>query len=156
MDVNATGEPRPEGNAVYKIDPSGFVTEIFRQPVLVLSMVENNGSLLIATGSDGQIFQVNPQADETVVLAKVDAKQVLSLLAAADGNVYLGMANVGSIATLSSGFAGKGTFTSSVLDATQISRFGKMQLHGSLPSDTDADRLHAQRQRERSVGQDLV
>ncbi len=136
VDVSNTGEPRPEGNAVYKIDPNGFVTEIFREPVLVLAMIENNGSLLIATGSEGQIYQVNPDAGETVVLAKVDPKQVMSLLPASDGNIYMGMANVGSIATLSSGFAAKGTFTSQVLDAAQISQFGKMQLQGSLPADT--------------------
>ena len=133
--INA-GEPRPQGNAVYKIDPDGFVTEIFRQPVLVLAMVEHQGTLLIATGSEGEIFQVNPAADETVVLAKVDPKQVTCLLPARDGNVYMGMANVGSIALMSAGFANKGTYTSPVLDATQISRFGKMQLHGSLPPDT--------------------
>jgi hypothetical protein len=133
--INA-GEPRPQGNAVYKIDPDGFVTEIFRQPVLVLAMVEHQGTLLIATGSEGEIFQVNPAADETVVLAKVDPKQVTCLLPARDGNVYMGMANVGSIAMMSAGFASKGAYTSPVLDATQISRFGKMQLHGSLPPDT--------------------
>ena len=37
---------------------------------------------------------------------------------------------------MSSGFATRGTYISPVLDATQISRFGKMQLHGSLPSGT--------------------
>ena len=136
--VNATnaGEPRPEGNAVYKIDRDGFVTEIFRQPVLVLSMVEHEGTLLIATGSEGEIYQVNPAADETVVLAKVNPKQVTCLLPAGDGNIYMGMANVGSIASMSSGFAGKGTYTSPVMDATQISRFGKVQLRGSLPPGT--------------------
>jgi hypothetical protein len=136
VDTTGTGEPRPEGNAVYKIDPDGFVTEIFRQQVLVLAMVENNGKLLIATGSDGQVFQVDPAADETVVLAKVDAKQVTCLLPTHDGQVYVGMANVGSIATMSHGFATRGTYISNVLDATQISRFGKMQLHGSLPAGT--------------------
>jgi hypothetical protein len=50
--------------------------------------------------------------------------------------VYVGMANVGSIATMSHGFAARGTYISNVLDATQISRFGKMQLHGSLPAGT--------------------
>ena len=55
-------EPRPEGNAVYKIDPEGFVTEVFREPVLVLAMVEDHGTLLIATGNEGQIYQVNPAA----------------------------------------------------------------------------------------------
>ena len=79
--VNA-GEPRPQGNAVYKIDRDGFVTEVFRQSVLVLGMVEHQGTLLLATGSEGEIYSVNPAADETVVLAKVDAKQVTCLLPA--------------------------------------------------------------------------
>jgi len=136
--VNAitAGEPRPQGNAIYRIDPEGLVTEIFRQPVLVLAMVEQHGALLIATGSEGEIYQVNPSADETVVLAKVDAKQITCLLPAHDGSVYMGMANVGSIASMTSGFASRGSYTSPVLDATQISRFGKMQLHGSLPRGT--------------------
>jgi hypothetical protein len=125
--------PRPQGNAIYRIDPDGFVTEIFRQPVMVLSMLEHNGVLLVGTGSDGLIYQVDPAAEETVVLAKVDPKQVLSMLAAKDGRILLGMANVGGIAAMSSGFAAEGTFTSPVLDATQISRFGKMHLMGSLP-----------------------
>jgi hypothetical protein len=46
------------------------------------------------------------------------------------------MANVGGIASMSSGFADSGTFTSPVLDATQISRFGKIHLRGSLPKET--------------------
>jgi hypothetical protein len=131
-----SGEPRPEGNAVYEIDSNGFVTEIFRQPVLVLAMVEHEGTLLIATGSEGEIYQVNPKAEETVVLAKTDPKQVTCLLSASDGNIYMGMANAGSIASMSSGYAAKGTYTSAVMDATQISRFGKLQIHGSLPAGT--------------------
>jgi len=129
-------EPRPEGNAVYKIDPEGFVTEVFRQPVLVLAMVEDHGTLVIATGNEGQIYEVNPTAGETAVLAKVEAKDVLSLLPAKDGRIYLGLANVGGIAAMSPGFAAKGTYTSQVFDATQISRFGKIHLHGSLAEGT--------------------
>jgi hypothetical protein len=43
--------------------------------------------------------------EETIVLAKVDPKQVTSLLPAKDGNIYIGMANVGGIATIGSGYA---------------------------------------------------
>ncbi|HEX4125607.1 MAG TPA: hypothetical protein VHY37_12830 [Tepidisphaeraceae bacterium] len=131
-----TGEPQPEGNAIYKIDPRGFVTEIFRQPVLVMGMIEYNGVLLVATGSNGQVYQVNPDAQETEVVAKVESKQVTCLLPAKDGNIYLGFANVGGVATMSSGYADKGTYTSSPLDASQISQFGQMQLHGTLPPGT--------------------
>ena len=133
VDATAGAEPRTEGNAIYRIDPEGFVTEVFRQPVLILSMVEINGALLVGTGgTEGQIYQVNPNADETVVLARVDAKQIMCLLASRDGQVYLGTANAGTVASMSSGYAPKGTFSSPVLDATQISRFGRIHLQGNL------------------------
>ncbi len=137
--VDTTGgtEPRPEGNAIYKIDPDGFVTEVFRQPVLILSLLENNGTLLVATGgAEGQVYQVRPAAEETVVLAKVDPKQIMCLLPARDGKVYLGTANIGSVAAMSGGYGTKGTYASSVFDAMQISRFGRMHLHGALPART--------------------
>jgi hypothetical protein len=130
------GKPKPEGNAIYRIDPDGFVREIFRQPVMVMSMVERGGVLLVGTGGDGLIYQVDPAAEETVVLANVDPKQVLCMLPARDGRILLGMANVGGIASMSSGYAADGAFTSPVLDAAQISRFGKLHLNGSLPKET--------------------
>lgn len=138
IDIGEVGEAKPEGNAVYRIDPDGFVTEIFRQDVLIFAMIENSGTLLLATGNEteGQIFQIRPDADETLVLARVDAKEILSLLPARDGKIYLGLANEGGVASMTSGFAAKGTYVSPVLDATQISRFGKMQLHGALPANT--------------------
>jgi hypothetical protein len=135
-EAETPAQPKPEGNAVYRIDKDGFVTEVFRQPVLVMSLLEREGTLLVGTGSEGLIYQVRPAAEETVVLAKVDPKQVLSMLAARDGRILLGLANVGGIAAMSGGFAQDGTFTSPVLDATQISRFGKIHLQGSLPQGT--------------------
>jgi hypothetical protein len=136
INTAASGQPRAEGNAIYKIDPNGFVTEIFRQPVLVFSIVEHEGTLLVATGSEGLVYQVNPAADETVVIAKVDPKQVTALLPTHDGRIIMGLANVGGVAVMGSGYASDGTFVSPVMDATQISHFGKMQLHGSLPQST--------------------
>ena len=135
-DAEPAAMPKAHGNAIYRIDPDGFVTEIFRQPVLVMSLLEKDGVLLVGTGSDGLVYQVNPVTEETVVLAKVEPKQVLSMLASRDGRILLGLANVGGIEAMSSGFATEGTFTSPVLDATQISRFGKVHLHGSLPPAT--------------------
>jgi hypothetical protein len=136
VDTTGTGQPRPDGNGIYRIDTDGFVTEVFRQRALVLSMAEKDGILFVATGSEGLVYQVNPAMEETIVLAKVDPKQVTCLLPAKDGNIYMGMANVGAIATIGSGYARSGTYTSAVLDASQISRFGKMQLHGTLPAGT--------------------
>jgi len=131
------GEPKqPHGNAVYKIDADGFVTEIFREQVVIYSMLAEHGVLLVGTGSDGEIYQINPDAQETVVLAKTDAKEVTSLLAAADGRIMLGLSNTGGLAAMSDGYADSGTFVSPVMDATQVSRFGVIQLHGALPKGT--------------------
>jgi WD40 repeat protein len=127
------GMPREGGNAIYRITPDGFVTTVFRQPVLVLSIIEESGTLLVGTGSEGVIYQVKPAEEETIALAKVDPKQVMCLLPTRDGRIIMGLANVGGISAMTSGFAKTGTYTSAVLDASQISAFGKMQLHGSLP-----------------------
>src|SRR5262249_49613115 len=118
------------------IDPEGFVREIFRSNVLVLALYEHNGVLLVGTGDEGMLYQINPGAEETSVVAKVDPKEILSLLPAKDGRIYMGMANDGQVMSLSGGYATRGTFTSPVLDATQISRFGKIHLRGSLPKST--------------------
>ena len=37
----------------HRITPDGFVTTVFRQPVLVLSMIQQDGNLLVGTGSEG-------------------------------------------------------------------------------------------------------
>jgi len=59
-------EPGPKGNAIYRIDRDGFVTEVFRQPVLVLSILVRDNKLLVGTGNDGTVYQVDPSAEETV------------------------------------------------------------------------------------------
>jgi hypothetical protein len=126
-------EAPSQGNAIYRIDPQGFITEVFRQRVSVFAMIEQSGRLIVATGDEGEVYQVDPLAEETLVLAKADSKDVLALLPARDGRIFLGLANSGEIATMTSGYAAEGTFISPVLDATQISRFGKVHLRGTLP-----------------------
>jgi hypothetical protein len=125
-----------EGNAIYKIDADGFVTEIFRENVVIYSMIMQGDVLLVGTGDDGDLYQVRPVAQETEVLAKVDAKQITCLLPVKDGQIFMGLANTGGISAMTGGYATNGNYLSPVLDATQVSRFGKIQLHGLLPNET--------------------
>jgi outer membrane protein assembly factor BamB len=134
--VGKTVDGAGKGNAIYRIDADGFVTEVFREPVVVLSMIERNGTLLVGTGNEGKVYQIDPAAEETVALANVDPKQVVSLLPTKGGRILLGLANVGGVASMGSTLANDGTYTSPVLDATQVSRFGKMHLMGVLPKGT--------------------
>lgn len=129
-------QPSDSGNAIYRIDTRGFITELFREPVMVLDMIAQDGKLIVATGSEGLIYQIDPAAEETTVLARLDAEQIVALLSQPDGRITLGLANTGGIATMSHGFAASGTYTSPVLDAAQTSLFGKMHVEGSLPQGT--------------------
>jgi hypothetical protein len=129
-------EAKSEGNAVYKIDKDGFVTEVFRDQVVIYSMVGTHSGVLIGTGEDGEIYQVDPAAGETVVLADSDSKEITAMLTAADGSVILGLANSGGVSAMTDGTAHSGTYTGPVFDATQASRFGVIQMHGTLPSST--------------------
>lgn len=129
--------PTAEGNAVYRIDPNGFVTEVFREPATVLSLIEQDGSLLVGTGGEeGNIYQIQPGSEETILLAKVDPKQVTCMIPVTGGRIMLGLANSGALASMTTGYATKGTFTSPVLDATQVSQFGNMHMTGQLPDKT--------------------
>lgn len=132
----STTNPPEAGNAVYRITPEGIVTEILRQQALFYTLAVQKDSLLIGSGSDGAVYQYDLVSEEATPLARVDAMDVTSMLVSRTGKVFLGMSNAGALAEMTPGYAPTGTFTSPVLDARQISRFGLMQLVGTLSKDT--------------------
>ncbi|MBN1343506.1 MAG: hypothetical protein JXQ73_12535 [Phycisphaerae bacterium] len=134
--IAAAAPEKTTGNAVYRIAPDGTVTEVFREPVMILDMVEADGTLYLGTGNEGRVYQVRPEDEEQIMLAKLKDKQVTAILRAKDGRVHLGTSNEARLVKLSSGYAGKGTFVSRVLDAKQISRWGRLYWEGERPGDT--------------------
>ncbi len=56
------GGPNKEGNAIYRIASDGSVTEIFRESVMILKLLEDDGKLTVATGNDGLIYRVDLDA----------------------------------------------------------------------------------------------
>ncbi len=132
----AAAKPKGAGNAVYRIAPDGMVTEVFREPVMILDMVQADGALYLGTGSEGRVYEVRPDKEEQIALAKVKDKHVTAILRSNDGRIYLGTSNEGRLVKLSKGFAAKGTFVSQVLDAKQISRWGRLRWEGELAPDT--------------------
>jgi hypothetical protein len=114
------------GNAVYRIDPQGFVTEVVRQPTMMLALMLQGSKLIVATGgADGRVIAVTPGVDEVATLAKPkEVKQVLSLAAGKEGTILIGTANDAIIARVGAGFAAKGQFTSKPVDAKAVARWG--------------------------------
>lgn len=124
------------GNAVYRIEKNGFVTELFRGTTIIYSMAVAGPSIVIGTGDNGEIFEVKPDTEEAMLLSRSDAEQVTAILPSADGSLLCATSNSGGVLKLSSGFASEGTYTSEVLDATVPSTFGTLQVRGTLPEKT--------------------
>jgi hypothetical protein len=128
-----------EGNAVYRIDPDGFVTEVFRESVMILDLLEDpdgSGQLLVATGNEGELFSLDPTAEETSILADLEPPQITRLSHDSDGHIWIGTANPATIMKLESDYAPLGTYTGHVLDAGQVSLWGKLHLAGTIPTGT--------------------
>jgi len=91
--------PRPtasgggKGNAVYHIDAEGFVRTVFRRPVSLWAMALSGDGLILATGHGGELFRVDPAADRTSMIAKLDPKDITAMAADADGRLILGAAD---------------------------------------------------------------
>jgi len=124
-----------EGNAVYRIDTQGFVTEVFRESVTVLDIAQRDGILFIATGDEGQVYRVDSAAGQTVVLTTLEADQVPAMIVDGD-NLLLGAANPAQLVSLGSELATLGTYTSVVLDAGQVSLWGMANVTATLPEGT--------------------
>jgi hypothetical protein len=125
-----------QGNAIYRIGPDGFVTEVFRESVMILDLMEDpSGSdkLLVATGNEGELFSVDPAAEETSILVDLEPQQIPRMTRDAAGQVLIGTANPPSLLRLETGFAPQGAYTSPVLDANQVSLWGKLHLTGTTP-----------------------
>lgn len=128
--------PSRDGNAIYRIDDEGFVTEVFRESVMILDMIHLDDRLLVATGNEGQLYSVRPGADETSMTVELDPEQITALLPGPDGEVLLGTANPAYLLRLDRDHAGEGTYTSPVLDAEQISLWGMLRLTARIPEGT--------------------
>lgn len=126
-------EDNTEGNAVYKIDTEGFVAEVLRLPATIYGLTEKDGTLTLATGPDGALYQYDTRKDELSTLAKVDSKDISAMATLSDGTLALGLSNPAAIVTVSPGLAESGTYTSQVLDASAVAQLGSLRLEGTLP-----------------------
>lgn len=127
--------PAAPGNAssVYRISKDGFVTKVFNEPVVLFSLTEQEGRLLVGTGNDGRVFVIEPGLEEqTIVYDDQQASQITAVVASGE-DVYLGTANPAKLIKLKKVFAAEGTYTSDLIDASQPARWGKLQIDADIP-----------------------
>ncbi|MBL7214081.1 MAG: hypothetical protein ISS71_00215 [Phycisphaerae bacterium] len=118
---------------IYKINPDGFVTDIFAEIAVFYSLLEFDGKLWLGTGNKAQLYTVNPNTEEkSVFYEDKTSLQVTSLLAVND-TLYLGLSNPARLVQLDKGFTGEGVYESDLVDAGQPARWGKLQLEADIP-----------------------
>ena len=125
----------PRANSVYRMTPPGYVTSVFSKAVVILQMAyAGDGKVLLATGNDAQLLQLDLHRQEAVVLYKSDRSvQASAVVAAADGTTYAGFANPGAVIALAPAYTSVGEYISAVIDAGQISHWGKLQIKAESP-----------------------
>lgn len=131
---STSGAPSVGENSIYRIAHDGGVREIFRDKVLVLRLLQHNGKLLVATGTNGQLFEVNETTKEKTELARLEPGEIHTLLRRRDGTVLVGTGDPGKLYVLEDTYAATGTVVSEVLDAKLVSRWGAMSWKAQVPA----------------------
>lgn len=128
--------PSSKENCVYRISADGAVRELFREKAMVQGLLQHEGRLLIATGGDGQVFEVTETSRERCELVRLDHTQVHCLCRRQDGGIVLGTGDAGKLYVLGGKHVANGTLTSEVLDAKSLSRWGALRWKGDMPAGT--------------------
>jgi hypothetical protein len=132
----APSTPGSGDNSVFRIAADGTVRELFREKALVLSLLLQGNRLLVGTGMDGQLFEVDTVTREKTELARLDHGQILCLCPRRDGSIVLGTGDPGKLYVLGNHHAARGTITSEVLDAKWLSKWGRLEWQADLPAGT--------------------
>ena len=128
----------PSGdNSLYRIAADGTAREVFHDKTMILSLAAwLHTHLLVGTGMQGQLFDVNPITKERSEIARLEASTIHAILKRKDGTIVLGTGDPGKIYALDSQYADKGTVLSEVLDAKMPARWGAMTWKASIPIGT--------------------
>ncbi len=127
------GKPAKKASHIYKIDPHGFVTDIFNEMAVFFALVSQDDQLLLGTGNKAQLFAVDPETEQKAVAYEDKEASQITALAVVGDELYLGTSNPAKLIRLSKSFAPKGTFSSDLIDAKQPSMWGKLQIDADIP-----------------------
>ncbi len=132
----APSSPSSGDNSLYRIAADGTVREIFRDKTMLLSLLQQNGRLLVGTGMQGQLFEIDEATKERSEIARLDHGQIHCLWKRRDGAIVLGTGDPGKLYLLEDRFALKGTVISEVLDAKIQSKWGALNWKADTPAGT--------------------
>jgi len=128
------GRPE-EASQVYSVTQEGFVTTVFTEAAVFLTLAEHEGKLLLGTGNKGQLFSIDIDADEKqIIYDDKEAAQISAIAPGSDG-IYIGTSNPARLIRLNEGYAWEGVYESALIDADQPAKWGRLTIEGDIPDD---------------------
>jgi len=129
----ARGSKPGSASYVYRITKQGYVTEVFSEPAVLLCLAEWEGTILVGTGNDAQLFAIDPEAERQTIIYEDDQAAQIVAVRTSGSEVYVGTANPAKLIQLSPDYAAKGTYVSDLIDAGQPAKWGKLQIDAEIP-----------------------
>jgi hypothetical protein len=120
---------RPGRGAIYRIRTDGLWDTVWEttEDAPYDIVVEDGGSLLVGTGTDGKIFRLSGNPARATLLARAAARQVTALLRDSSGRIVGATSNPGKVFALSSAPARRGTYESDIRDAGTVASWGAIR-----------------------------
>ena len=129
--------PRPPSakaaGHIYKINPDGFVTDVFAEMAVFYSLVDFDGKLWLGTGNQAQLYTVAPVTEEVAVFYEDETSSQITSLLAIEDTLYLGLSNPARLVQMDKGFESEGLYHSELIDAGQPARWGKLAIEALVP-----------------------
>ena len=122
--------PRRQGRGtIYRIRPDGLWDTVWDtgEDAPYDLLIEDGGSLLVGTGTEGKIFRITGSPARATLLARAAARQVTALLRDSSGRILGATSNPGKLFALASAPARKGTYESDVRDAGTVASWGAIR-----------------------------
>jgi hypothetical protein len=94
-------------------------------------LIEEGGSLLVGTGTEGKIFRLSGNPARATLLARAVARQITALLREPSGRIVGATSNPGKVFALSSTAARRGNYESDVRDAGTVAGWGAIRWRSS-------------------------
>jgi hypothetical protein len=125
--------PGASDAVLYRIDERGNAQRVWSSGhAAIFDLADGpEGSVLCATGEEGAVYAVRPDGRATL-LVDAPEDQVVSLVTLGEGRGFLcGTANPSGLFRISEGPGSQGTYTSEVLDAQRVARWGRLEWAGA-------------------------
>ncbi|MHC4186560.1 MAG: hypothetical protein ACYSRQ_00060 [Planctomycetota bacterium] len=127
--------PKPsEASFIYQIDHKGYVTDIFTEKAVLFAIAKQNEKLLVGTGNNGALFQIEPATEEKAVIYEDKQASQITAVTVDEQEIYVGTANPAKFIKLTSDFSREGTYTSDLIDGGQPTKWGKLQIEADIPN----------------------